>query len=107
MPSHAFAFEPMPVREDVPMAVPLMAAVFAAIVFARQRRPSRIVVLGISRPERASIRSDFRWPRLELSFAERRFCGRLAESCRRLVGKPLLPAIPPVAAYSQPRLRNQ
>ena len=107
MPSHAFAFEPMPVREDVPMAVPLMAAVFAAIVFARQRRPAKIVVLGIFRPEIVRDRARFQRPRLELSFAERRFFARLAERCRRLLGKPLLPAIPPLAAYSQPRLRNQ
>jgi hypothetical protein len=56
--SVSVAFAPLPVHESVPLAVPLVAAAFAAAVFARHRRPSRIVVLGISRPERASVRSD-------------------------------------------------
>jgi hypothetical protein len=106
---------PRPADESVPVAVPLLAAAFAVFVFARQRRPSRIVVLGIFRLQKVSRRSGFEWPRLELSDAERRLlavlrqgiqalCHRAASICRDL--KPETWNLQP-RVYSQPRLRNQ
>src|SRR5262249_43452998 len=61
----AAALSPAP--DSIPVAVPLLAAAFAAFVFAKQRRPSILVRLHLARPEDPAARRGFVVPRLVLS----------------------------------------
>jgi hypothetical protein len=90
--------------------VPLIAVAFAAVVFARQRRPSTIVQLHLSRPKVRFERAPWQLPRLVLSEKERRALARLGDfavALRVRMRPPAVAAPAPVPVYSQPRLRNQ
>ena len=90
--------------------VPLIAVAFAAVVFARQRRPSTIVQLYLARPSVRFERAPWRLPRLVLSESERRAFARLRGFTAALRGRmspPAAAAPAPVSVYSHPRLRNQ
>jgi len=91
-PAHlreAAVFSPAP--DGVPLAVPLLAAAFAAFIFASQRRPSRILRLHLARPEDPPARRRFGRPRLVLSARER--AARLYQiwqSSLRTIASPVL-----------------
>ena len=107
---HAFETTFAPAPQGVPLMAPVIALAFAAVVFARQRRPSTIVQLHLARPSVRFERAPWRLPRLVLSEKERRALARLGGFAAALRGRMRPPAVAvpaPVAAYSHPRLRNQ
>ena len=111
VPSREHAFETYaPAPQGVPLMAPVIALAFAAVVFARQRRPSPIVQLHLARPRVRFERAPWRLPRLVLSERERRALARLGGFAAMLRGRlrpPVVAAPAPVAVYSHPRLRNQ
>ena len=107
---HAFETTFAPAPQGIPLMVPLLALACAAVVFARQRRPSTIVQLHLARPGVRFERAPWGLPRLVLSEKERRALARLGDFATMLRGRIRPPAVAapvPVAAYSHPRLRNQ
>ena len=106
----AFGSDVATAPQEVSLMVPLIAVAFAAVIFARQRRPSTIVQLHLARPSVRFDRAPWRLPRLVLSEKERRALARLgsfAKALRVRTRPPTVAAPAPVAAYSHPRLRNQ
>src|SRR5215472_10091208 len=78
---------------SVPLAVPLLAAALSAFVFAKQRRPSRIVPLRLARPEEHPVRRSLTRPRLVLSPRERAALARVYQIWHwslRTIGSPAL-----------------
>ena len=104
----AFGSDVATAPQEVSLMVPLIAVAFAAVVFARQRRPSTIVQLHLARPSVRFERAPWRLPRLVLSERERRAFARLDGFAAALRGRTRPPAVAtPVRVYSHPRLRNQ
>ena len=105
----AFGSDSATAPQEVSLMVPLIAVAFAAVVFARQRRPSTIVQLYLARPSVRFERAPWRLPRLVLSEKERRVFARLGGVAAMLRGRkrPAAAVPAPVPVYSHPRLRNQ